>query len=86
MALPVLGLRRFAFLCPRRDGIEQKVRQLYRRPQVARFIIVVAPDPNEIGMLFLQLADGGVQVLVPAADLDFVLAVDVADGGFFFGS
>ena len=51
-----------------------------------RVLFICFVDPDGLRLIRFQLADGGVQVLVPAADLDFVLAVDVADGGFFFGS
>ena len=84
MALSVFGLRPSAFLGARRDGVKQKVFQLHRAPEKTGLIVVVRPDPYEVGMLFLQLSDGGVEILIPAADLDLVLSLFKEQVRFLF--
>ena len=79
------GHRRAASVTRCADGAESQVSAFDCRPEKAGLDIVFV-DPDGLRLIRFQLADGGVQVLVPAADLDFVLPVDIADGGFFFGS
>ena len=55
--------------------MEREVLPLDGAPQKSRFVVGVFPDPDGVRMFCFQPHDGGVQVLVPAADLDLIRAL-----------
>ena len=73
--LSVFGMRRSAFARRRRQRFERDILQLDRAPQKARLIVVVLSDPYRIRMRRLHFPDGGVQIFIPAPDLELVVTL-----------
>ncbi|MBQ6164111.1 MAG: hypothetical protein IJK23_06515 [Clostridia bacterium] len=57
-----------------------------RAPQKARLIVVVFSDPDRFGMRRLHFPDGGVQIFIPASDLELVVALLKKQMRFLFRS